>query len=144
MNTDDNNAKVYTLFRDYVYSHTSHFITHGNCSKRPDRLLGVSATRFDYFKAGYEAAVTQYKDDDAKSIPDADKMAEGEAKNAVPKVCGNCLHGKSTALDDTWCYVSTPYLPTGRHCIACSEWEPCSVAPNPKLAQADHKEKGKS
>jgi len=50
-----------------------------------------------------------------------------------PKVCGNCIHGKSTCLDDTRCYVDTPYLPTGRHCRACRQWEPCGTSDNPRI-----------
>jgi hypothetical protein len=51
------------------------------------------------------------------------------------RVCGNCEHGKRTSLDDTRCYKSAPYLPTGRHCAACADWEQAIVLPNPILAR---------
>jgi len=53
-------------------------------------------------------------------------------KSMSPKVCGNCLHGKGTSLDDTRCYLNTPYKPTGRHCKGCDKWEPCIIKENPK------------
>ena len=51
------------------------------------------------------------------------------------RVCGNCIHGLNTSLDDTRCYISTPYISTGRHCLACEEWEPCRVKPNPRNSE---------
>jgi len=57
----------------------------------------------------------------------------GQGERAL-RVCGNCLHGRGTSLDDTRCYKATPYLPTGRHCEACADWEPCGTCANPKSA----------
>jgi len=60
--------------------------------------------------------------------------ARAEALKEIPKVCGNCLHGKPTSLDDMRCYQDTPYTPTGLHCKACKKWEPCGVKENPRAA----------
>lgn len=35
-------------------------------------------------------------------------------------VCGSCIHGKPTSIDDTRCYGrGSPYLPVSRHGLEC-------------------------
>lgn len=67
----------------------------------------------------------------------ADEPKEREAEG--PKVCGNCLHGRSTSLDDIRCYKSCPYIATGLHCKACEDWEPCGTSDNPRALIVERK-----
>lgn len=67
----------------------------------------------------------------------ADELKEREEEG--PRVCGNCLYGRSTSLDDIRCYKSCPYIATGLHCKACEDWEPCGTSDNPRALIVERK-----
>ena len=58
------------------------------------------------------------------------------------KVCGNCFYGSGTSLDDTRCYLKTPYVVVSRHSRACEDWKACEVCDNPKLKSAEPELRG--
>ena len=87
------------------------------------------------YAEGYKDGLHKYMPEvPSVSIPSLDaESAKPEPGDVVPKVCGNCTHGLSTSLDDIRCYKATPYLPTGLHCLACEDWEPCGTYYNPRV-----------